>query len=51
MTTAPDLTTAPDFETLTASIDGRIGRLTLNQPEKLNPLGNNTLREIAMAAQ
>ena len=29
---------------------GRIGRLTLDQPAKLNPLGSNTLREIADAA-
>ena len=30
--------------------EGRIGRLTLNQPRNLNPLGNDTLRELAEAA-
>lgn len=37
------------FETLEASVDGRIGRLTLTQPEKLNPLGTQPLAEIADA--
>ncbi len=36
--------------TLTASVDGRIGRLTLDQPDNLNPLGTTCLREIAQAA-
>jgi len=31
-------------------VDGRIGRLTLDQPGTLNPLGSNTLAEIAAAA-
>lgn len=53
------MTSAPDFETITVSMDtpdasdplpGRIGRLTLNQPHKLNPLGTVPLREIAEAA-
>ena len=43
-------TPSEDFETLTATVEGRIGRLTLNQPAKLNPLGNVPLREIAEAA-
>ena len=34
------------YETITATIDHGIGRLTLNQPEKLNPLGTNTLQDI-----
>jgi enoyl-CoA hydratase/carnithine racemase len=45
------------FETLRVGIDdqpdgqpGRIGRLTLDQPAKLNPLGSTALREIAEAA-
>lgn len=38
------------FETLVASADGAVGRLTLNRPEKLNPLSTTTLREIADAA-
>ena len=36
--------------TLTATVDGRIGRLTLDQPDKLNPLGTTCLRELAEAA-
>ena len=41
---------APAFETLRVEVDGRIGRLTLDQPGTLNPLGSNTLAEIAAAA-
>ncbi|MEG3586911.1 MAG: enoyl-CoA hydratase/isomerase family protein [Actinomycetota bacterium] len=37
------------FETLTVDIEDGIGRLMLNQPEKLNPLGINALQEIAEA--
>ena len=37
------------FETLTVEIEEGIGRLTLNRPEKLNPLGTNTLQEIVEA--
>ena len=37
------------FETLTVEIEEGIGRLKLNQPEKLNPLGTNTLQEIVEA--
>ena len=37
------------FETLTVEIEEGIGRLTLNQPDKLNPLGTNTLQEIVKA--
>ena len=37
------------FETLTVEIKEGIGRLRLNQPEKLNPLGTNTLQEIIEA--
>ncbi len=33
-----------------AEVDGRIGRLTLDQPDKLNPLGATALAEIARAA-
>jgi len=40
-----------EFETLLAEVDGRIGRLTLNLPEKLNPLGVRALQEIAEAAR
>ncbi len=40
-----------EFETITATANGRIGRLTLNRPAKLNPLSALTLREIAAAAR
>ena len=40
----------PDFRTLRVEVDGRIGRLTLTQPDKLNPLGTVPLAEIAAAA-
>ena len=41
----------PSFTTLRVEVDGRIGRLTLTQPAKLNPLGTVPLREIAEAAR
>jgi enoyl-CoA hydratase len=37
------------FETLTVTIEDGIGKLTLNQPQKLNPLGMDALQEIADA--
>ncbi len=46
MTAAP----APAFRTLRAEVDGRLGRLTLDQPERLNPIGALALRELAEAA-
>ncbi len=39
------------FETLLALADGPIGHLTLNRPEKLNPLSTTTLTELAAAAR
>lgn len=42
--------TVGEWTTLTATVDGRIGRLTLQQPEQLNPLGTVPLAEIAEAA-
>ena len=39
------------YETVVVEADGALGRLTLNRPEKLNPLSAETLAEIAMAAQ
>jgi enoyl-CoA hydratase/carnithine racemase len=39
------------FETLLVEVDGGIGRLTLNRPDKLNPLSTQTLTEIAEAAR
>lgn len=41
----------PNFETLRVEVDGRVGRLTLNQPERLNPLGSLALAEIIEAAR
>jgi enoyl-CoA hydratase/carnithine racemase len=40
----------PDFETLECIVDGRVGRLKLNQPEKLNPLSTRCLEELVAAA-
>lgn len=40
----------PTFDTLEVSVEGRIGRLTLAQPDKLNPLGTVPLAELARAA-
>ncbi len=39
------------YETLIARADGALGHLTLNRPEKLNPLSALTLAEIASAAR
>ena len=39
------------FETVIAEVDGAVGRLTLNRPEKLNPLSFTALTEIAAAAR
>lgn len=40
----------PDFETLDCTVDGRIGRLKLNRPDKLNPLSTQCLEELVAAA-
>jgi enoyl-CoA hydratase/carnithine racemase len=39
------------FDTLTVSTENAVGRLTLNRPDKLNPLSVLTLREIIGAAE
>ena len=40
----------PAFTTLTVEVADRIGRLTLAQPRRLNPLGTTVLRELVDAA-
>jgi len=42
---------APEFETLLVDAASSIGRLTLNRPDKLNPLSTLTLRELVEAAR
>ena len=39
------------FTTIQVDADGAVGRLTLDSPEKLNPLGTTTLHELVEAAQ
>ena len=39
------------FATIEVAADGAAGALTLNRPEKLNPLSTQTLRELADAAR
>ena len=41
----------PDLTTLTVELDGPIGHLWLNRPDKLNPLSTTTLEELAAAAR
>ena len=40
-----------EFDTITASVDGRRGTLTLNRPDSLNPLSSHTLREIRISGR
>ena len=40
-----------NFETVLATVDGVRGALTLNRPEKLNPLSSHTLHEIEQSAR
>jgi enoyl-CoA hydratase/carnithine racemase len=40
-----------ELETLEVEVEGSVGRLRLNRPEKRNPLGADTLRELAAAAR
>ena len=39
------------FETLQVSVDGPIGQLWLNRPERLNALSTQLLKEVADAAR
>lgn len=41
----------PKLETVELSLKGRVARITLNQPDRLNPLGIVTLRELIEAAR
>lgn len=41
----------PDFDTVKVELDGRLGRLTLNQPQNLNPLGVDAMTDIIAAAR
>jgi enoyl-CoA hydratase/carnithine racemase len=36
-----------EFETIKVEIDGAVGRLTLNRPERLNAIGATMPRELA----
>ena len=36
----------PNFEALLVVVDGRIGRVTLNRPDKLNALSRQLMSEI-----
>ncbi len=45
------MTDTAGFDTLTATVEGPRGALTLNRPEKLNPLSSHTLHEIELAAR
>lgn len=41
----------PDFTTLTVRVDDRVGRLTLDRPDRLNALSPTCLRELVAAAR
>jgi enoyl-CoA hydratase/carnithine racemase len=43
--------TAPAYQSLEIRLDGTLGRLTLNRPERLNAIGATMLRELADAAR
>lgn len=40
-----------DFQTIKVEVDGALGRLTLNRPERLNAIGATMLEELAEAAR
>jgi len=45
------VTDTRDFQTIKVEIEGPLGRLTLNRPERLNAIGATMLRELAEAAR
>ncbi len=42
---------APDFQTIGLGIEGSLGRIILNRPDRLNAIGPTMMREIAAAAR
>lgn len=40
-----------DFQTIKVEVDGAVGRLTLNRPDRLNAIGATMLQELAEAAR
>ena len=42
---------APDLDTVTVELDGTVGHLWLDRPDKLNPLSTATLEELVVAAR
>ncbi|MEZ5180893.1 MAG: enoyl-CoA hydratase/isomerase family protein [Acidimicrobiales bacterium] len=45
------MTTPPDLRFVHTELDGRIGRLVLAQPDRLNPMGTPVLEELIAAAR
>lgn len=43
--------TLPEFETITVAVEGPLGRLTLNRPDRLNAVGATMMRDLVAAAR